>query len=79
RDYLAPQQGRLIVADPMSAEGRDSRMAEAYFGFYLRSMRGGRPRSQSELAGLLRKAGFTKVQPRSTPLPMQCSVMEAFT
>lgn len=79
RDYLAPQQGRLIVAEPMSAEGRDSRMADAYFGFYLLAMRGGRPRSQSELAGLLRKAGFTKVQPRSTPLPMQCSVMEAFT
>jgi demethylspheroidene O-methyltransferase len=54
-------------------------MAEAYFGFYLLAMRGGRPRSQLELAGLLQKAGFTKVQPRSTPLPMQCSVMEAFT
>lgn len=78
RDYLAPQHGRLIVAEPMSAEGRDSRMAEAYFGFYLLAMRGGRPRSQSELARLMRQAGFRSVLPRATPLPMQCSVMEAF-
>jgi demethylspheroidene O-methyltransferase len=76
-DYLAPQRGRLIVAEPMSADGREEPMAETYFGFYLLAMRGGRPRSQSELAGLLRKAGFPSVQPRPTPLPMQCSVIEA--
>lgn len=76
-DYLAPQRGRLIVAEPMSAEGHESRMAEAYFGFYLLAMRGGRPRSGSELAGLLRQAGFVQVQARKTPLPMQCSVIEA--
>lgn len=77
RSYLAPQRGRLIVAEPMSSDGRENPMAEAYFGFYLLAMRGGRPRSQTELSSLLRQAGFTQVQPRSTPLPMQCSVIEA--
>lgn len=77
RSYLAPQRGRLIVAEPMSSDGRANPMAEAYFGFYLLAMRGGRPRSQSELAGLLQQAGFTQVQARPTPLPMQCSVIEA--
>lgn len=75
--YLAPRRGRLIVAEPMSAEGRQTPMSEAYFGFYLLAMRGGRPRSQAELAELLRRAGFAHVQPRATPLPMQCSVLEA--
>ncbi|MFZ9162441.1 MAG: methyltransferase [Burkholderiaceae bacterium] len=79
RDYLAPQQGRLILAEPMSTDGREHPMPETYFGFYLLAMRGGRPRSQAELAALLRQAGFSSVQTRPTPLPMQCSVMEAFT
>ena len=53
-------------------------MAEAYFGFYLLSMRGGRPvpnRSGWPIA----EGWLHQGTARSTPLPMQCSVMEAFT
>lgn len=77
RNYLLPANGRLMIAEPMSTDGRQIPMAEAYFGFYLLAMRGGRPRSQTELAALLRQAGFSKIHARPTPLSMQCSVIEA--
>jgi demethylspheroidene O-methyltransferase len=77
RDYLHAADGRLVIAEPMSADGQQIPMAEAYFGFYLLAMRGGRPRSQAELTALLRQAGFSRIYARPTPLPMQCSVMEA--
>jgi demethylspheroidene O-methyltransferase len=77
RDYLYSSNGRLIIAEPMSADGEQIPMAEAYFGFYLLAMRGGRPRSQAELTALLNQAGFSRVIGRPTPIPMQCSVIEA--
>lgn len=76
-DYLRPLQGRLIVAEPMASQDPRDRMGAAYFGFYLLAMQGGRPRTAAELTNLLRQAGFRQVVARPTPLPVQCSVLEA--
>lgn len=76
--YLAPIKGRLLVAEPMAEAQRQIPMAEAYFGWYLLAMKGGRARSQAELSGLLRQVGFRTVATPRTPVPMQCSVIQAW-
>lgn len=53
-----PDDGALLLAEPMSGTAGAERSGDAYFGFYLLAMGSGRPRTAAELAGLLRAAGF---------------------
>jgi demethylspheroidene O-methyltransferase len=72
-----PPGGTLLLAEPMAAASGARRMGDAYFGFYLLAMHGGRPRSAAQLSGLLQQAGFTQVQELQTPIPLQVSVLLA--
>lgn len=72
-----PPGGTLLVAEPMADAKGARRMGEAYFGFYLLAMHGGRSRSATRLAEMLRQAGFTGIQERATPIPLQVSVLVA--
>ncbi len=58
RAALSPG-GTLLLAEPMAGTPGAEPIGDAYFGFYLLAMGIGRPRTADELAGMLRKAGFT--------------------
>jgi demethylspheroidene O-methyltransferase len=70
-----PEGGRILIAEPMRGAGAEARMADAYFGFYLRGMGRGRIRSADEIESLLRRAGFVQVHRKSTKLPLVASVV----
>ncbi len=64
-----PSGGSLLVAEPMSGVRGAESVGDAYFGFYLLAMGRGRPRRASEIADMLRAAGFTRVRALATPRP----------
>jgi demethylspheroidene O-methyltransferase len=74
RDALPPG-GVLIVAEPMAGARGAEPMGEAYFGFYLLAMGGGRPRSANEIAAHLDEAGFRRVRRLKTPRPLLVSAL----
>jgi demethylspheroidene O-methyltransferase len=76
RDALPPR-GVLLIAEPMAGVRGVEPMGEAYFGFYLLAMGRGRPRSASEIAALVEKAGFGRVRHLKTRRPLLVSVLVA--
>jgi demethylspheroidene O-methyltransferase len=52
-------------------------MGDAYFGFYLLAMHGGRSRTAAELQALMETAGFERVRELPTPIPLQVGVLVA--
>ncbi len=76
RDAL-PQDGLLVVAEPMAGEGDSRRVGAAYFGLYLLAMGQGRPRTAARLSELLAAAGFGDIREQATSLPLQCRVVTA--
>jgi demethylspheroidene O-methyltransferase len=72
-----PAGGTLLLAEPMAGAPGAPRVGDAYFGFYLLAMRGGRSRTADELTRLLRTAGFEGVREIATPIPLQVGVLVA--
>jgi demethylspheroidene O-methyltransferase len=72
-----PPGGRLLLAEPMSAERGARPMGDAYFGWYLLAMGSGRPRTPARLAGLLREAGFGRVRALPARQPLLARVLIA--
>lgn len=72
-----PEDGRLIVAEPMSGGARPMRSTDAYFAIYCMAMRTGRVRSADTIAELLKEAGFSDVRPVKTARPFITSVVTA--
>lgn len=73
---LAPG-GTLLLAEPLAGTGGAQAMGDAYFGLYLLAMGSGRPRRTAELAAMLQGAGFERVRPRPTRMPLQCGLLVA--
>lgn len=69
--------GRLVIAEPMACVPGGDRIADAYFGLYLRSMGHGRARSSSELSEYLRQAGFTRIKSRASQNPLLLQLLSA--
>ncbi|SIT73198.1 demethylspheroidene O-methyltransferase [Ectothiorhodosinus mongolicus] len=67
---VLPEQGALLLAEPMSGTSGAEPIGDAYFGFYLYAMGRGRPRTADELRAMLSEAGFSRIQllPNRTPL-----------
>ncbi len=63
------QGGVLLVAEPM-AETRGAEKVAAYFSLYLMAMGRGRPRTEQHLQDLMREAGFSRIERRSTCQPL---------
>jgi demethylspheroidene O-methyltransferase len=72
-----PSGGVLLLAEPMAGTVGAEPMGGAYFGFYLLAMGRGRPRTRQRLVGLLLEAGFDRMRPLSTRLPLQTQVLWA--
>lgn len=72
-----PENGRLIVSEPMSGGARPERAGDAYFGLYCMAMGTGRARSAQEISDHLSAAGFARITIRKTRRPFITSVVEA--
>ena len=71
-----PQGGALVVAEPM-AETRGAEKVAAYFSLYLMAMGRGRPRTERQLPALLREAGFSRIERRTTCQPLLVRILIA--
>lgn len=65
-----PDDGVLLIAEPMSGMAEMPEIGDAYFGFYLLAMGSGRARRPDELACLLRETGFDGGRVLKTRRPM---------
>jgi demethylspheroidene O-methyltransferase len=65
-----PDDGVLLIAEPMPGLANTDIIGDAYFGFYLLAMGSGRARSTQELSGLLLGAGFDAGRMVPTRRPM---------
>lgn len=74
---ILPPEGIVLLAEPMAGAAGAETVGDAYFGFYLLAMGSGRPRTRRELAGMLREAGFDRVRPVATRLPLQTGILVA--
>jgi demethylspheroidene O-methyltransferase len=72
-----PAGGTLLLAEPMAGAPGAPRMGDAYFGFYLLAMHGGRSRTALQLQLLIETAGFTQVRELPTAIPLQVGVLVA--
>jgi demethylspheroidene O-methyltransferase len=72
-----PDDGTLLLAEPMSEVPGAEAMGDAYFGFYLLAMGRGRPRSAAHLTRLLLTAGFAAVRSVPTRMPLQTGLLVA--
>ena len=57
-----PNDGRIIISEPMSGGAKPIRSGDSYFGFYTMAMSTGRPRSPREHQHFLKKVGFRLVK-----------------
>ena len=72
-----PNDGVILIAEPMSGGAGIDAMADAYFGFYLMAMGSGKARSALRLCELLRGCGFTQGRLIPTDLPIQTQILVA--
>lgn len=72
-----PDDGTVVLAEPMAGVAGAEAMGDAYFGFYLLAMGHGRPRTAAELTALLEAAGFGAVQQLRLNLPLQTGLLVA--
>ncbi len=64
-----PDEGALLIAEPMSAAPAADKVADVYFAWYLLAMGRGRARTAEELFRLLRDAGFRRMRRLRTRNP----------
>jgi demethylspheroidene O-methyltransferase len=72
-----PENGTLLLAEPLAGTPGAETVGDAYFGFYLLAMGRGRARTPNELTGMLHAAGFDSVRLIPTNMPLQTSVVVA--
>lgn len=72
-----PDDGTLLLTEPMSGTRGAEAMGDAYFGFYLLAMGKGRSRSAGQLTDLLLAAGFGEVRLLRNPMPLQTQLIVA--
>ncbi len=72
-----PEDGVLLLAEPMSGTSGAEPIGDAYFGFYLLAMGSGRPRTPERLRTMLASAGFSRSKLLPTRRPMLTRLMLA--
>jgi demethylspheroidene O-methyltransferase len=74
---MLPDNGVLIIAEPMRGLAGVEAVGDAYFGFYLLAMGRGEARSPAQLTALLEAAGFDRIKTVSTRRPILTGMMMA--
>jgi demethylspheroidene O-methyltransferase len=74
---VLPDDGALLIAEPMSGGAETNVIGDAYFGFYLLAMGSGKARTPAELAPLLRETGFDGGRTLPTRRPMLTAAVVA--
>ena len=72
-----PDDGTLLLAEPLAGVRGVEAMGDAYFGFYLMAMGRGRPRSAAQLSALMEEAGFQAARVVPTRMPLQTGLLVA--
>ncbi len=72
-----PENGTLLIAEPMSGVRGTEAIGDAYFAFYLLAMGSGRPRTFERLREMLQDSGFSHVALHTSPMPMLTSLITA--
>nr|WP_299305384.1 methyltransferase [uncultured Litoreibacter sp.] len=57
-----PNNGQLVISEPMSGGDKPQRATDVYFALYTMAMRTGRTRSAAEIAALCTEAGFSEIR-----------------
>lgn len=70
-----PDDGTVLIAEPMADTRGAEPMGAAYFGFYLLAMGKGRPRSPAEYTAMLQRSGFGEVRSIRTAQPLQTRLL----
>ena len=68
--HVLPQNGVLLIAEPLSGVKSIAPVADAYFGLYFAAMGQGKTRNLAEIANLARNAGFSRISAVSTRMPL---------
>jgi demethylspheroidene O-methyltransferase len=74
---VLPENGTLLIAEPMSGVRGTEAIGDAYFAFYLLAMGSGRPRTFERLREMLRDAGFSDIALHATSMPLLTSIITA--
>ena len=74
---VLPENGTLLIAEPMSGVRGAEPIGDAYFAFYLLAMGSGRPRTFERLREMLIEARFADIALRPAAMPMLTSIMTA--
>lgn len=72
-----PDNGTLLIAEPLAGTDGSGPVADSYFSFYLLAMGSGRPRSFSTVKVMLQRVGFTRITLEHVSMPMLTSVITA--
>lgn len=72
-----PENGTLLIAEPMSGTKGGGPIGDAYFGMYLLAMGQGRARTPQEIQRLATVAGFRNFRQIPTANPLIASLMTA--
>jgi demethylspheroidene O-methyltransferase len=72
-----PDEGALLLAEPLAGVPGLEAVGDAYFGFYLLAMGRGRPRTAAQLSALMEQAGFEPARTLRTHMPLQTGLLLA--
>lgn len=75
--HALPDDGALLIAEPMSETPGAAQVGDAYFGFYLLAMGRGRPRTPARYRDMLSAAGFSQSRLLTTRRPFLCRLIVA--
>jgi demethylspheroidene O-methyltransferase len=73
---IVPETGAVIIAEPVSGDAKLAPITDAYYGFYLLSMGGGKTRNIEEFRALAREAGFSRTAQLPTRRPLLTGLIE---
>jgi demethylspheroidene O-methyltransferase len=73
---VLPENGALLVAEPLSGVRSIAPVADAYFGLYFAAMGQGKTRTEAEIANLAKMAGFSKSRLIPTRMPLITGLVE---
>lgn len=78
RAYQAlPKGGLLVISEPMAGEKRPDPATDIYFAVYTMAMQTGRTRQPSEIAALVKQAGFSQIHSPNPARPYVTRVLTA--